>query len=96
MNRLAWHGRSILRRVDKQADSLPRRIAETIADHARRVVPVKTGHLKSTIKATKDGVEVTADYAAAVELGTARRAAQPFIRPAIEMLSKSDMNRIVN
>jgi HK97 gp10 family phage protein len=61
-------------------------------DMARTIVPVDTGYLQSTIYHKVDddnfGAELgaTADYAAFVELGTSRMAAEPFIRPALEAM----------
>ncbi len=55
---------------------------------ATQIVPVDTGYLQSTIYHAVDPSILTlelgasADYAAYVELGTRRMAAQPYIRPA--------------
>ncbi len=99
MNRLVWNGDKIVRRVEKQTPKITACLAKTIADKARRIVPVKTGKLKATIRV--EGGNVIAgggdvDYAAPVELGTAKRAAQPFLRPAAEQVSKSDLEKCVN
>ena len=55
---------------------------------ARKLVPVKTGYLQSTIYATVQDwvVNVGADatYAYFVEQGTQRMRAQPYLYPAIE------------
>jgi HK97 gp10 family phage protein len=64
--------------------------ANAIAEDARRLVPVKTGALQRSITVHLEGLvaEISAGegltYAAAVEYGTARAAAQPFLRPAFE------------
>ena len=62
--------------------------AETIADIARRLVPVDTGYLKSSIYALHlarhSQVKVGAKYAGYVEFGTYKMAAQPFLRPAVD------------
>lgn len=54
---------------------------------AERLVPVRTGYLKSTIYATVKqwvvDVGAEATYAAAVEFGTRRMKDQPFIYPAV-------------
>jgi HK97 gp10 family phage protein len=62
--------------------------AEKTRAEAQRLVPVRTGYLRSTISArthewqTEIGAE--ASYAAAVELGTSTVHAQPFLNPAVE------------
>ncbi len=96
MNRLIWYGDKIQQRIEKQARSLPRRIAEVIARRAKRNAPVKSGELRDSISATDDGVEATAGYATTVELGSAKQAAQPYMRPAIEQFNKADLDNIVN
>lgn len=63
--------------------------AEEAAEEACRRAPVDTGRLKSGIRARSEGltasVSADCDYAAAVELGTSRRAPQPFMQPAAEL-----------
>lgn len=67
-----------------------------IQGNARRTVPVRTGDLKKSIvvQVTRDGDDSTlqvgvdeavagVDYAAHVELGTSKQAAQPYLRPAL-------------
>jgi HK97 gp10 family phage protein len=62
--------------------------AETIKTEATRLVPVRTGYLRSTIYAriqewnTEVGAE--APYAANVEFGTRYAMAQPFLNPAVQ------------
>ena len=55
---------------------------------ARKLVPVRTGHLQSTIYATVSNwvVNIGADatYAYFVEAGTKYMAAQPYLYPAIQ------------
>ena len=91
---LTWHGDSVLKRIEAQAGDIKGRLAGSIADRARSLCPVKTGALRRSIKADKDTVEVSEDYAALVELGTAKRAARPFVRPAIEQSNENDINLI--
>lgn len=88
---LIWNGDKVLDRIERQSGDIKRRTATAIADRARFLCPVKTGNLRSKIKAGPDSVEVNADYAGAVELGTAKRAAQPFVRPAIEQVKETDI-----
>ncbi len=84
MSRLIYHGARVLRGIAKKADGVVGRIAHAIADKAQENAPVKTGTLKRSIQATDTSVEVGVDYAAAVEFGTATKAAQPYLRPGIE------------
>jgi HK97 gp10 family phage protein len=79
--------------IIRRLESLPaivERYATIIADEAARLVPVKTGSLKASITVHLEALaaEITAgenlDYAAYVEYGTSRMAAQPFMRPAME------------
>jgi HK97 gp10 family phage protein len=67
-----------------------------IEDDAKHLVPVATGALRDSITHTLEALagEVTAgndtvDYAQYVEYGTARAAAQPFLRPAFERYAPS-------
>lgn len=62
--------------------------AETVKTEAARIVPVRTGYLRSTIFAriqewnTEVGAE--AAYATNVEFGTRYAMAQPFLQPAVQ------------
>jgi HK97 gp10 family phage protein len=62
--------------------------AESVKIEATRIVPVRTGYLRSTIYAriqewnTEVGAE--AAYAANVEFGTRHAMAQPFLQPAVQ------------
>lgn len=63
--------------------------AQAMADSASSKAPVDTGQLRDSIEAQEQGAmswEVVADtdYAAAVELGTVRTAAQPYMLPAFD------------
>lgn len=77
---------------------LLRDLAEDVADDARRIAPVRTGDLKSTIRVgdvDDDHAEVLAgglpgaatgelvDYPVYVETGTRHMSAQPYLRPAL-------------
>ena len=93
MSHLKWHGNGVFRKITRETPSIIHCIAKTIVRRAKRIVPVKTGKLRGSIEALDAGVVVTADYAAEVELGTATRAAQPYMRPAIVQFSKSDLEQ---
>ncbi len=62
-------------------------IGERAVFHARERVPVDTGALRDSIEFTvdDDGVSVGSDkeYAAAVETGTYKMAARPYLKPAM-------------
>lgn len=64
-----------------------RAAGEAVADEARTLCPVDTGNLRDSIAVSADsgGAEVSADadYAAYVEFGTWKMAAQPFLVPAL-------------
>jgi HK97 gp10 family phage protein len=74
------------------ADRYAGELAEDMADDMRRMVPVLSGLLRSTIR-VEHGSPVTriwvgdtaagVDYHLYQEFGTSRMAAQPFIRPAV-------------
>jgi HK97 gp10 family phage protein len=73
------------RRVQEQLA----RWADQVMAEARRLVPVRTGYLRSTIYArtqawtTEVGAE--AAYASSVEFGTRYAAAKPFLNPAVQV-----------
>lgn len=63
--------------------------ADRVAERARQMAPVDTGALRSSIQAvsTTAGksaeVRVGVEYAAYVEYGTYKMAAQPYLSPAV-------------
>lgn len=99
---LIWHGNKIMRRVEKDAGRLRLCLGRTVVTNARRLVPVRTGDLKGTIRVEEEGEAVMVragddkvDYAGKVELGTDRQAAQPYLRPAGEQVSQSDVSKCI-
>lgn len=76
----------------KLAEMTDEFVAETvlpkIVNRAKRIAPVDTGALEASIhsESSDDGHFVIADteYAAFVELGTSKQAAQPYLRPALQ------------
>jgi HK97 gp10 family phage protein len=74
--------------------------AEVILRHAQENAPVDTGFLRDSgqIVEESDGVavEFTADYAAAVEYGTSKMAAQPYLRPAIDEYEKEILSVVAD
>lgn len=76
-----------------------RQAAELIVSEAQANAPVDTGHLRDSIEVTEesdDSVTVVAgaEYAAYVEYGTSKMAAQPFFEPAIESV-RSEIERMI-
>lgn len=75
--------------VEAVSKSRPKEIADKIAASARVRAPVDTGFLRSSIgsRSVEAGktaeVFAGADYAAYVEYGTYKMAAQPFLEPAV-------------
>jgi hypothetical protein len=66
-------------KVQQAVAGAVRETAVEIADRARALAPVRTGHLRDSIEATETGpyewdVAANADYAQFVELGTSRMA----------------------
>lgn len=73
-----------LARIQAEAARVVAQVVDEIAEDARRLAPVDTGALRSSISAEPSTGRVTAssDHAAYVELGTRHMRAQPFLRPA--------------
>ncbi len=78
-----------------------------VAERARELVPVRTGHLLASIRAdlgdaedSSEGafspVTVVADapYASYVEFGTSRMEAEPFMQPAVEEIEPEIMEEV--
>lgn len=69
-------------------------------NYSLTICPVRTGYLRSSIfflvKATLEfEFGASATYAIFVEMGTWKMAAQPFIRPAIEIYTSAILNAVV-
>lgn len=83
----------IRRRIIKIANET----AYEAAEIAKGLCPVDTGFLRESIRVEQTGgnrlkVVVDAEYAAAVEYGTSKSEAQPFLRPALEAV-RGRLNR---
>ena len=79
----------IKRDLRQRAAQLVKQTAFEIEAQAKLLAPVKTGFLRNSIQTEMTGeMEATigpaAEYAIFIELGTSRRAARPFLSPAIE------------
>ena len=61
--------------------------AETVKEHAQSICPVDTGALRDSIAVSQNGtsaqISANTDYAAYVEFGTSKMAAQPYLVPAL-------------
>lgn len=84
------HIPALIAEVEMVSRGAPKRVADRIVTTAKSIVPVDTGYLKSSIFAESGergksaDVIVGAPYAAFVEYGTYKMAAQPFLTPAFE------------
>lgn len=79
---------------DKALEELQRKIemaliaiGATAESHAKDYCPVDTGRLRNSISNTHDAdsayIGSNVEYAAYVELGTSRRKAKPYLKPAV-------------
>jgi HK97 gp10 family phage protein len=77
------------------------RVSQLMYEEATRLVPVRTGYLRSTIAIEPGGkwilkVVAQASYAAMVEWGTSRTAPRLFMTRAVEMHGREMQEEIVN
>jgi HK97 gp10 family phage protein len=77
--------------VTRAEDEIPHQAALSTKKDAKRLVPVDTGMLRDSIEEGQvaHGVWMliaAMPYAAYVEYGTSRMAAQPYMNPALEMV----------
>ena len=79
------------------AAKISRDCATNAMNYAKRVVPVDTGFLRSSITMSSAGntatVTAAAGYALFVELGTHKMAAQPYLIPGLEQVPWSSIIR---
>lgn len=99
------------RLTKKLTTSAMRKAAKPILDEAKRIVPVRTGTLRKSIRIRalkrsrrRFGVQVITGegffkgktfYGGMVEYGTSRQAAQPFMRPAAKR-KVGEVRRVFN
>ena len=81
------HIERVRQQLPREADALVRATAFVVEGEAKRLAPVDTGFLRSSIRTDIVGamaadVVVGASYGIYVELGTSRSGAQPFLAPA--------------
>ena len=78
---------ALARSVAEKVGEITALCAENTAQRARELCPVDTGRLQASITAQSEGasarVSADTDYAAYVEFGTSRMAAQPYLVPAL-------------
>lgn len=87
--------------VDANARSAPKKVADRIAVTARSLAPVDTGALRGSIESVSvergysADVIAGAEYAAYVEYGTYKMAAQPFLTPAVDQHAAEFLAEVV-
>ena len=90
-------------RIAAEVASAIEEAAALVEARAKELCPVRTGRLRDSIRAEVTEIagdvlraEVGTDvpYAAAVEMGTRRSAAQPFLFPALEACGE-DVRRLI-
>jgi HK97 gp10 family phage protein len=101
----------LARRFDAWAGGLKRALAPAlltgaavIADEARRLAPVKTGRLKQGIVAVSPPgaatpaaeIQCQAPYSRAVEFGTRRTPARPYLLPAMLLRQRDALRAIAD
>lgn len=78
---------ALLATIPGNKDKAVTSAAYYILGEARKLAPYRTGHLKNNSEVEGDGgnslIKFNAEYAAYVELGTRKMAAQPFLTPAV-------------
>lgn len=79
--------------LERFLDQIELKMVQEVEKRAKELVPVDSGKLKRSIglqKVSKDLWQVFADtsYALYVELGTSKKRARPFLRPALDALRK--------
>ena len=83
---------SLKAEIQKMAMERTEAKAEAVCQRAKELAPVETGRLKNSIRVYRKGNDffVGSDcaYALAVEFGTRRRSARPFLTAAVEMEKK--------
>lgn len=76
-----------LEELQRKVDMALTAIGATAEGHAKDYCPVDTGRLRNSISNTHDEdsayIGTNVEYAAYVELGTSRRGAKPYLKPAV-------------
>jgi HK97 gp10 family phage protein len=86
-------------RIEHEVETELDPVGADMEDHARSLVRVRTGFLRSTIYHKATGLVLdfgaTADYASYNEFGTRTMSPQPFIRPALDASSQKILDAIL-
>lgn len=79
---------AISRLINRASKELEADMAARAAEAARELAPVRTGQLRESIASNDSGeVTSTSPAAEAIEYGTSRTPARPFVTPAVEQVS---------
>ena len=82
------HSREVLAQLDKAEEKVLEMIGILVEGEAVENCPVDTGNLMLSITHERQGkwevIGTPVEYSEAVELGTSRQKAQPYLRPAVE------------
>lgn len=93
VDQLITKGRGIRANIERTAIKRNHEALQPAFELALRLVPVDTGWLKSTIRteATANEAQLiaSAPHAGYVEYGTRKMAAQPYLRPAAELMTRT-------
>jgi HK97 gp10 family phage protein len=80
-----------IRKIYEKATEFEKEVAREVVIEAKRLVPVDTGALRdsiSVIDGSPMAVVADAPYSLYVELGTRHMAAQPYLMPALDIVSR--------
>ncbi len=91
MQEVRWHGPDWKKRIEKVGFRGVIECGLAIEAQAKALAPVDTGRLRDSLATAVGSNEVivgtNVEYAPYVEYGTSRSVAQPFLRPAIDLVS---------
>lgn len=80
--------------VERKIDRKLKQLGFKIEAEAKKKCPVDTGRLRASITTTVEGGKVivgsNVKYAPYVEWGTEKMEAQPYLRPAIDLVRKKE------
>lgn len=85
----------LINKAPDRARELVKKAAYELEARAKTEVPVDTGNLRNSIRTSFENggltgiVSTNVEYAAYVEFGTVKMAAQPYMTPAAEQVRKS-------
>lgn len=88
--RIDSHKKDVLEMLEQRATAAMERCGAEMERHAKQLAPVDTGRLRNSIthETEATGGKFTAivgtnvEYGPAIELGTSKMAAQPYLKPA--------------